>query len=203
MTLLPMSMLGKEDIFRSTRLIGNLYYELDKDNLTACVYDYFDKNFTELVIANTIDVTDGDVGAGDDPGEERTYKVTKIDNWTFSNISSLTSVTIGKHVESIGERAFAYCRNLATVTFTEPPPAAKHWKPVLRGVHKPHGLQFPIYRDQHRKQCLHRVYKHHSHHHSKQCEDPLSRRFLWLHETFFGHLPRQLDNHRHPGFRSL
>ena len=44
---------------------------------------------------------------------------TRIKNYVFEGCGSLTKVTIGSQVTSIGEYAFYYCSNLATVIFEE------------------------------------------------------------------------------------
>lgn len=47
---------------------------------------------------------------------ETTYSVTSIEEWAFSNCSSLTSVTIANSVISIGNDAFYNCRSLTYIS---------------------------------------------------------------------------------------
>ena len=49
--------------------------------------------------------------------KNQTFKVTAIADNAFAEMADLKSVSIGKHVTSIGARAFYNCKNLAKVTF--------------------------------------------------------------------------------------
>ena len=90
--------------------IGDLYYNLDGDNLTAEVtsqisdWPYWSTTITTAVIPAS--VTYNNV----------TYSVTSIGDKAFSGCSGLTSVTIGNSVTSIGEWAFYDCWGLTSVT---------------------------------------------------------------------------------------
>jgi len=48
--------------------------------------------------------------------------VTSIDIYAFAYCSSLTSVTIGNSVMSIGSKSFSYCSSLTSVTALNPTP---------------------------------------------------------------------------------
>ena len=43
----------------------------------------------------------------------RTYKVTSVSEGAFEDLEGLRTVTIGQNVNTIGERAFSGCENLA------------------------------------------------------------------------------------------
>ena len=126
---------GVGTIFAEKVKIGDLYYNLNTDNLTAEVTweNQYSGNYTNLVSAvipasvtynsQTYSVTS--------LGEWALYKcvnltsvtipnsVTSIGMGVFSNSDGLTSVTIPESVTSIGERAFYYCRGLISITIPE------------------------------------------------------------------------------------
>ena len=126
---------GAGTIFAEKVKIGDLYYNLNTDNLTAEVTweNQYSGNYTNLVSAvipasvtynsQTYSVTS--------LGEWALYKcvnltsvtipnsVTSIGMGVFSNSDGLTSVTIPESVTSIGESAFSYCRGLISITIPE------------------------------------------------------------------------------------
>lgn len=46
-----------------------------------------------------------------------TYKVTSIDEYTFAISNSITSITIPRHIRSIGRYAFEQCQSLSTIIY--------------------------------------------------------------------------------------
>ncbi len=90
--------------------IGDLYYNLNGDNLTAEVtYDkqYAETNYSGLIAAT---IPDSVLYNG------FSYAVTAIGEDAFFNCHSLQSVTIGDNVQIIEESAFSYCDVLQSVT---------------------------------------------------------------------------------------
>ena len=90
--------------------IGDLYYNLDATNQTAEVTSlmfYEEMFYSGLTTANIpASVTFNSV----------TYSVTSIGQYTFTDCSGLTSVTIPNSITSIGFAAFAGCSGLTSVT---------------------------------------------------------------------------------------
>lgn len=90
--------------------IGDLYYNLDADNLTAEVTyqeSVSSNNYSGLTSANIpSSVTYSD----------KTFSVTSIGVDAFRYCSSLTSVTIPNSVTSIGNLAFDECSSLTSIT---------------------------------------------------------------------------------------
>ena len=85
--------------------IGDLYYNLNADNLTA------------EVTSKQIGLYDGDIIIPASVNYNSVaYSVTSIGEWAFSRCSDLTSVTIGNRVTSIGYEAFYACEGLTSVT---------------------------------------------------------------------------------------
>ena len=85
--------------------IGNIYYILDGDNLTASVTwggDVYNSGTDEYTEAITIPATVTDE-------ESKTYKVTSIGNDAFQGCNLLTSVDIPDGVECIKDYAFCDC----------------------------------------------------------------------------------------------
>ena len=87
--------------------VGDLYYYLDKDNSQALVTSMpsaSGKYTGDIVIPYSITY------------EAKTYSVTSIDQYAFSDCSGLTSITIPNSVTSIGGSAFSGCSGLTSVT---------------------------------------------------------------------------------------
>ena len=126
---------GVGTIFAEKVKIGDLYYNLNTDNLTAEVTweNEYSGNYTNLVSA---------VIPASVTYNSQTYSVTSLGKWAlhkcvnltsvtipnsvtsigegvFSNSDGLTSVTIPESVTSIGESAFSYCRGLISITLPE------------------------------------------------------------------------------------
>ena len=85
--------------------IGNLYYDLDTDNMTAEVTyseedDYY--GLTSVNIPSSVTC------------EGKTYDVTSIGVWAFHGCDNLTSIEIPNSVTSIGDEAFKYCNSLTS-----------------------------------------------------------------------------------------
>ena len=86
--------------------IGDLYYNLDADNLTAEVTSSDNKysGLSDVIIPASVSYNN------------LQFSVTRIGNNAFESCSSLTSVTIPNSVTSIGQQAFFECSNLSAVT---------------------------------------------------------------------------------------
>ena len=87
-------------------LIGNLYYNLDKENKTAEV--------TRKDSYSSYDLTTADIPASVIYNEE-TYSVTSIRKYAFDDSNNLVSVTIPNSVTYIGEDAFWGCSSLENI----------------------------------------------------------------------------------------
>lgn len=73
---------------------------------------------TEIVIPATVSFdVEGDDDAGQPIKKVATFKVTTILDNGFKGLTSVTSLSIGKNVKTIGLSAFEGCENLSTVTF--------------------------------------------------------------------------------------
>lgn len=88
-------------------VIDGVGYSLDKNAMTARVED--DNTFTaeKFSIPETITV------------EDAVYTVTAINSSAFNAQSRLKEIVIPKTVKTIGDYAFASCRNLVSVTLSE------------------------------------------------------------------------------------
>jgi len=82
---------------------GGVRYTLDFDGYTATAASPENASATKLSIPSSIDV-DGE-----------TFHVTKIAKNAFRNMTSLTTASIGKNVQSIGKNAFQGCANLESI----------------------------------------------------------------------------------------
>ena len=90
--------------------IGDLYYNLDADNLTAEVtYQAYRSS------SNYSGLTSADIQSSVTYNSQ-TYSVTGIGEEAFRKCGSLTSVTICNSVTSIGDYAFGFCSSLTSVT---------------------------------------------------------------------------------------
>ena len=103
---------GVGTIFAEKVKIGDLYYNLNTDNLTAEVTweNEYSGNYTNLVSA---------VIPASVTYDSQTYSVTSLGKWALYKCVNLTSVTIPNSVTSIGESAFSYCRGLISITIPE------------------------------------------------------------------------------------
>jgi len=90
--------------------IGDLYYNLSPDNLTAEVT--YQKQRSS---SNYSGLTSADIPSSVTYNSQ-TYSVTSIGDYAFYYCSSLTSVTIPNSVTSIGYAAFYECSSLTSVT---------------------------------------------------------------------------------------
>ena len=84
--------------------IGDLYYNLDGDKLTADVTYSPDGYSGSIIIPSSVNYNTA------------TYSVTSIGYEAFAYCSGLTSVTIPNSVTSIGDAAFNMCSGLTAVT---------------------------------------------------------------------------------------
>ncbi|MDR0574076.1 MAG: leucine-rich repeat domain-containing protein [Tannerella sp.] len=91
-------------------LIGDLYYTLNEENMTAETaaippVGEEQPRYTLTTITVPSTVTCG----------ENTYNVVKIGNGSLRDLPNVTSITIPESVQTIGNSAFASCPNLITV----------------------------------------------------------------------------------------
>ena len=91
--------------------VGRIFYNLNTEDKTASVTfkgdaygDYNDEYSGEIVIPETV-IVDG-----------ARYSVTSLDNYCFTDCSSLTSITIPNSVTSLGKYCFAECSSLTSIT---------------------------------------------------------------------------------------
>ena len=84
--------------------VKGLKYKLDRKNKTAAVIGPVDKDVRKVTIPATLKL------------EFCTYKVTSVAKKAFRGLENLESVTIGKNVETIGEKAFENCESLKRIT---------------------------------------------------------------------------------------
>lgn len=93
---------------KSHKINGIIYY-LDEEQLTASVTnDYTEKKYT------------GAVNIPEKVGYKgKTYFVTSIDGFAFSDCEDLTSITIPNSVTSIGSYAFSRCTGLKSIILPE------------------------------------------------------------------------------------
>ena len=91
------------DILKKVQ-IGELYYNLDTENLTAEVSSPVNKTLTEITIPASVDY------------ESTTYGVTAIGNHAFYRCDSLSTISIPNSITRIDEGAFYMCWNLQSIT---------------------------------------------------------------------------------------
>ena len=102
---------GAGTVFAEKVKIGDLYYNLNAEDLTAEVtYQNF--------IANNYNLTSVEIPSSV-TYNSRTYSVTSIEATVFYNCAELTSVTIPGSVKSIGDMAFMSCSSLTSITIPE------------------------------------------------------------------------------------
>ena len=93
-------------------LIGDLYYNLDVEDMTAEVtYQALQSGsnypgLTTAIIPSSVTYTSA------------TYRVTSVGDYAFYTCSSLTNAVIPDNITSIGSFAFAGCRRLSSVTLS-------------------------------------------------------------------------------------
>ena len=83
--------------------IDGIRYELDANTNEATVTSNSPKYSGSITIPSTVTYN------------SKTYRVTTIDKYAFSNCSSLTSITIPNSVTTIGNKAFEYCSGLTSI----------------------------------------------------------------------------------------
>ena len=88
------------------KIINDINYRLDEDNLTAEVMENEDYE-GDIIIPETIMFN------------HITYRVTSIGDKAFSGCSSLTSIVIPDGVTSIGEEAFEFCSSLTSIVIPD------------------------------------------------------------------------------------
>lgn len=104
-SLLTIILLSTGATYAEKVQIGDLYYNLNENELTAEVAK--DNSYSNLTTANIpASITYNDVE----------YSVTSIGEYAFSDSYSLTAITIPSNVTSIGQSAFSSCESLTSVT---------------------------------------------------------------------------------------
>ena len=85
--------------------IGGINYELNDSLLTAKVVT--SEPTGDVIIPDSV------------KSAEKTYVVTEIGSWAFSNCTELTSVVLPNSLKKIGDRAFAYCIELTSINLPD------------------------------------------------------------------------------------
>ena len=104
--LLPVLLMSIMSVsaFAEEAIIDGIKYSLNDETSEAEVISNYDNPYSgDITIPESVDYND------------KTYSVTNIGKWAFSNCSGLTSVTIGNSVTSIGGGAFSSCKGLTSV----------------------------------------------------------------------------------------
>ncbi|MDE6634391.1 MAG: leucine-rich repeat domain-containing protein [Bacteroidaceae bacterium] len=88
-----------------TFYVDNIRYKVTSaDEFTVAVIGLrSDYDITSIVIPESVTIG------------SKTYSVTAIDSYAFQDCKTLTSVTIGNNVRTIGYQTFAFCYNLTSV----------------------------------------------------------------------------------------
>ncbi len=87
--------------------VNGVYYErLGGDSVKLVDYKSSASTFSIPITVSVLDYNNTRI----------TYRVTRIDNYAFSNCSHLTTVIIGSHVNRIGEGVFCDCSSLTDIT---------------------------------------------------------------------------------------
>ena len=115
-------------MFAESVQIGDLYYNLNADDLTAEVIKYQRGQYAgDIIIPASVDYNSVTYSVTSIGALAFMYcsgltsitipnSVTSIEEWAFFDCSGLTSVTIGNSVTSIGMQAFSDCSGLTSVT---------------------------------------------------------------------------------------
>ena len=93
------------DGFMTRYTIDNVTYKVMNVSKRTAMIETADTSAESITIYNKIKI--GDI----------TYKVVRINKKAFTKCSNLKSVTIGKYVKTIGNKAFYGCGKLSKVTF--------------------------------------------------------------------------------------